>query len=165
MPNESCLSEYSVLAALHSQLQGLMDSTDQRVREVGLQRTKFRLLIALKQQSSGAPATIGSLVDALQSDRATVVGLVDELVRQRFVTRERDRTDRRRFLVSLTPAGDDWLKPLVEGDLRELAAAGPGLLRTLRLALTHAVAVVDRPAPPPPDVSDFAWQAIGATPI
>jgi DNA-binding MarR family transcriptional regulator len=165
MANESCFSEYSVLAAFHSQLQRLMDSTETRVREAGLQRTKFRLLIAIKEQPAGAPATIGGLSEALKIDRQSIVELVDELVRQRFVTRERDRSDRRRFLIALTPAGQDWLQPLVEGDLRELAAAGPSLLRTLRAAHAHATAVAERPAPPRPDVADFAWQAVGAAPI
>ena len=166
MANEFCLSEYWALGALHDQLQRVMDGTDHRAKEAGLQRTKFRLLIAIGRQPAGVPATIGGLAEALDMDRTAVVELVDELARQRFVVRERDRTDRRRFLISLTPAGEDWLKPLVEGDLRELAAAGPGLLRALRTVMAHAVATADRSQPPVREnVADFAWRSVGAAPI
>lgn len=166
MANEFCLSEYWALAAFHDQLQRVMDGTDHRAREAGLQRTKFRLLIAIGRQPSGVPATIGGLAQALEMDRTAVVELVDELARQRFVVRERDRTDRRRFLISLTPTGEEWLKPLIEGDLRGLAAAGPGLVRALRTVMAHAVATAGRPpAHAPADVADFAWRTVGPAPI
>ena len=165
MANEFCLSEYWALAAFHDALQRVMDGTDHRAREAGLQRLKFRMLIAIKRQPSEEPATIGLLAEALAMDRTAVTELVEELVRQRFVVRERDRTDRRRFLITLTPAGDEWLKPLVQGDLRELAAAGPGLLRALRTVMAHAGAITERSVQPRADVADFAWRAVGSAPI
>jgi DNA-binding MarR family transcriptional regulator len=166
MANEFCLSEYWALATLHDQLQRVMDGTEHRAREAGLQRIKFRLLIAIRRQPADVPATIGGLAEALDMDRTAVVELVDELARQKFVVRERDRTDRRRFLISITPAGDEWLKPLVEGDLRELAAAGPGLMRALRTVMTHAATTAERGrSMPRADVADFAWRALGPAPI
>jgi MarR family transcriptional regulator, lower aerobic nicotinate degradation pathway regulator len=43
-------------------------------------------------------------------DRTTMVGLVDDLERHGYATRERDETDRRRYVVSLTAAGGHALR-------------------------------------------------------
>src|SRR3954452_11214794 len=76
MPED--MSSYSALAAFHTQLQRLVDSIDQRTREAGLQRTKLRMLLAIRREPSAA--TIGLLADALDIDRNTVVDIVDGLV-------------------------------------------------------------------------------------
>jgi DNA-binding MarR family transcriptional regulator len=166
MATEFYLSEYSALATFHDQLQRLLNGTDQRAKEAGLQRTKFRMLMAIKRQATETPATIGTLSDALKMDRNAVAELVDELTRQRFVVREKDRLDRRRVLISLTPAGEAWLAPLVEGDLKDLAAAGPDLMRALRMVLAHAITTVENSrVQPRADVGDFAWRAVGPAPI
>jgi DNA-binding MarR family transcriptional regulator len=158
------MTSYAALAAFHTQLQRLVDSTDQRTREAGLQRTKLRMLLAIRRQP--AAATIGALAQALNIDRTTVVEVVDELVRQGFVTRQRDPHDRRRFLISLTPTGHEWIGPVVEGELRELASAGPELLRTLRAVIAHASAHVARPCTETRlDVADFVWRGTGVAAI
>jgi len=153
-------SSYSALAAFHTQLQRLVDSIDQRTREAGLQRTKLRMLLAIRRQASAV--TIGMLADALEIDRNTVVEIVDELGRQGFVTRDRDPHDRRRFLISLTPTGSAWIGPVVDGELRELAAAGPELLRALRAVMAHAAAHAARAGDDTRlDVGDFVWRGTG----
>jgi DNA-binding MarR family transcriptional regulator len=160
------MTSYSALAAFHTQLQRLVDSTDQRTREVGLQRTKLRMLLALRRQGPPARVTIGVLADALGIDRNTVVEIIDDLARQGFVTRQRDPHDRRRFLIALTPTGEAWIAPVVEGELRELAVAGPELLRTLRAVIAHAAAHVARPCTETRlDVSDFVWRGAGVATI
>jgi len=158
MPED--ISSYSALAAFHTQLQKLVDSIDQRTREAGLQRAKLRMLLAIRRQA--AAATIGVLADALQIDRNTVVEIVDELVRQGFVARDRDPHDRRRFLISLTSTGAEWIGPVVDGELRELAAAGPELLRSLRAVIAHASAHQARSGTDTRlDVGDFVWRGTG----
>jgi DNA-binding MarR family transcriptional regulator len=161
------MTSYSALAAFHTQLQRLVDSTEQRTREAGLQRTKLRMLLAIRRQPAAAgSATIGVLAKTLDIDRNVVVEIVDELVRQGFVTRQRDPQDRRRFLIALTAAGDEWIAPIIEGELRELATAGPELLRTLRAVIAHASAHVARSCTESRlDVADFVWRGTGVATI
>ena len=68
-----------------------------------------RHLIALKLLSEHGPATQQGLADALSLDPSNVVGLLNELEDRELIVRRRDRSDRRRHIVELSPLGQDEL--------------------------------------------------------
>ena len=70
--------------------------------ETGLTPYHFAVLLSLAEDSHD---TQGAIADALGYDRGQMVGLLDDLEERGFVERRRDPADRRRQLVSTTPAG------------------------------------------------------------
>jgi DNA-binding MarR family transcriptional regulator len=84
------------------------------------------------------------LADALHLDRTNVVGLLNELEDRGLVMRERDRADRRRHFVKITPPGmralergEQQLGPIED---RVLAALTEQERETLHELLLRAVA-------------------------
>jgi DNA-binding MarR family transcriptional regulator len=123
-----------------------------------------RQLVALNLLHEHGPLSQQALGEALTLDPSNVVGLLNELEERGLITRQRDPADRRRHIVSLSPAGqaelattggqltaieDDVLKalsPAERATLYELLqrAVGPGS------AGTAANACKAGPYPPPP---------------
>jgi len=159
MTDELYAPDYTALAVFHDQLHRVMGRTERTMRQAGLDSPAFMALLAIKNQTQKNTATISTLAKALQMDRNAASAILDELVRRGFVSRTRDGVDRRRMLVTLTPAGEAWLRPLAGDALRELTTLGPELLRSLRVVVAHAVARANRPAPQThSDIESFAWR-------
>ncbi|HSZ40765.1 MAG TPA: MarR family transcriptional regulator [Trebonia sp.] len=69
-----------------------------------------RHLIAIKLLRDHGPMTQHALGAALRLDPSNVVGLLNELEERGLIERRRDPADRRRHIVSLSPAGADSLE-------------------------------------------------------
>jgi DNA-binding MarR family transcriptional regulator len=108
----------------------LVGQTDKRAQaliaraleDAGLRRQHFAVLTSLAEQGEASQAALGR---RLSIDRSDLHAILEELERDRLVARVRDANDRRRNVVTLTPAGRLGLKRLdarVDTAQRELLA-------------------------------------------
>jgi DNA-binding MarR family transcriptional regulator len=85
------------------------ERTMEAYEAIGASPYHYSVLAVLEE---GARDTQAKIADALGYDRSWLVGLLDELEEGGFIERKRDTEDRRRHLVSLTPAGKKRLAQL-----------------------------------------------------
>jgi DNA-binding MarR family transcriptional regulator len=104
------------------------------LEETGLSSYHHAILALLDEEPRETQAMIA---DALGFDRSHLVGVLDELEERGLIERRRDPDDRRRHLVSLTPAGkvaltqlravakrvdDEFFEPLDAAERKTLTA-------------------------------------------
>jgi DNA-binding MarR family transcriptional regulator len=121
----------------------IKDRTMAALEPTGLSPYDHSVLALLEEEPRETQAMIA---DALGYDRSHLVGVLDDLEERSLIERRRDPSDRRRHLVTLTPAGKETLTRLrsiagqVEDEfLAPLDAEERDTLKTLlqRLAAHH----------------------------
>lgn len=119
------------------------EQSHEAYEEAGLHPYHHAILAVLDE---GSRETQGAIAETLAYDKGQLVGLLDELEGDGLIERRRDTVDRRRQLVSITPAGrktlerlrglskeleDDFLTPLSASERKQLHAL------LLRVASEH----------------------------
>lgn len=80
----------------------------------GITQAEGHILSLLAQSH---PRTVGELHEGLAHKRSTLTSILDRLAERKLITREASPTDRRTFLIDLTPQG----KRVAQGTLGLLA--------------------------------------------
>jgi MarR family transcriptional regulator, lower aerobic nicotinate degradation pathway regulator len=115
-----------------------------RVEELGYELYDYSVLAILAEGSRQTQATIA---DALAVDPSRLVALLDGLEERGTIVRQRDPLDRRRHVVSITPAGEKelaQLRKIVRGLEEEfLAPLDADERKTLHELLTRIACVSD----------------------
>jgi MarR family transcriptional regulator, lower aerobic nicotinate degradation pathway regulator len=96
----------------------------QALAEQGVRRQHFAVLTALAEEGAVSQAALGR---RLWIDRSDLHAIINELEGAKLVARIRDKHDRRRNLVKLTPAGTRALRRLDD----QVEAAQRALLEPL----------------------------------
>ena len=135
-------------SALHSTARGWRQALDRRLKHLGISQAGW-MAIAVAAKAK-APLSQSELADKLGVEGATMVAMIDRLVKAGFVSREPSQTDRRVNRVELTEAGNHlYTKLRIEADTfrRELLAGiDPQQLEAATTLLEHLQSILENRA-------------------
>ena len=126
------LSDYQALAEFRYQIRRFLHFSEQVVKQAGLERGQYQLMLAIKGMPPGVRPRIRELATRMEIRHHSAVELVNRLEAGGFVHRSRAEDDRREVLLALTPKGDRILGELALHHHDELRSAGPELVSALR---------------------------------
>jgi MarR family transcriptional regulator for hemolysin len=133
--------------ALHNSARSWRLALDRRLKHLGVSQASWLTIAVVARASS--PLSQSELADRLGVEGATMVAMIDRLVRAGFVLRVPSSTDRRVKKVALTENGTRLygnLKSEADTFRRELlAAVDAQRLRIATELLEQLQAILDRP--------------------
>lgn len=130
--------DYQALAELRFQIRRFLRFSERVAKSADIEPQQYQALLALKGLPPDKKPTIGELAERLQIQHNSTVELVDRLVERRLVERQRDTTDQRYVMLTLTAQGETLLQQLARTHRTELQTIGPALLRTLETILASS---------------------------
>jgi DNA-binding MarR family transcriptional regulator len=120
-------AEYETIAAFRHMLRHFLATTDRNAAAAGLTQQQYLAMLVLK--ADRGVVTIRLLAERMLVKHHSAVGLVDRLVRQKLVRRERIEGDRRQVGLRLTAHGTRVFLKLANAQREELRRIGPDLGR------------------------------------
>jgi DNA-binding MarR family transcriptional regulator len=126
------LSDYQALAEFRYQIRRFLHFSEQVVKQAGLERGQYQLMLAIKGMPAGVRPRIRELANRMQIRHHSAVELVNRLEAGGFVHRARARDDRREVLLAMTAKGERVLAELALHHRDELRTAAPDLVTALR---------------------------------
>lgn len=126
------LSDYQALAEFRFQIRQFLHFSEQAVKQAGLERGQYQLMLAIKGIPEGVRPRIRELAGRLQIQHHSAVELINRLEVRGLVGRKRALNDRREVLAELTPKGERILAELALHHHEQLQSRAPTLVTTLR---------------------------------
>ncbi len=126
------VSDYQALAEFRYQIRRFLHFSEQAVKNAGVHRVQYQLMLAIKGIPDGVRPRIGELARRLEIRHHSAVELVNRLEARGLVRRSRAKDDRREVLLTLTPRGQKLLAELALHHHQELRSTGPELVAALQ---------------------------------
>jgi DNA-binding MarR family transcriptional regulator len=130
--------DYQTLAEWRYQIRRFLRFSEQAARSAGIEPQQYQLLLALKGLPEDRKPTIGELAERLQLQHNSTVELINRLVEHDLVERQRDESDQRHVIITLTLHGEKILQHLALYHQAELQTIGPVLLQALEIILAQS---------------------------
>ncbi len=136
---------------IHQLARGTRRRIEQAIAPTGLRPTELLVLQHLRERGPSAQQTLTELIGI---DATNLVAVLNSLEDQSLIERRRDRADRRRAIIALSPPGEHVLADLdlslLHIDDQILAPLTGTERRTLHALLAKAVKHIGPECPPPP---------------
>lgn len=123
--------DYAALARWRHVLRQFSAFSASAAQAAGLPPQQHQAILAIKGQAEGT-VTVGALAEMLLITPHAATELVDRLCAGRLLTRRKDASDRRRFILALTPKAERILHSLSVIHLQEIRQQAQALFDILR---------------------------------
>lgn len=120
-------TDYRRLAVFRHALRRFLAFSEAAARRAGITPQQHQALLAIKGALDPAAVTVGDLAKLLLLRPHSAAELVDRMVRSRLLIKSAGGNDRRRVVLSLTPAAERTLRALSAAHIRELRQSAPVL--------------------------------------
>jgi DNA-binding MarR family transcriptional regulator len=126
--------DYEALARFRQALRNFMAFSDSMLESAGLGPRRYQAMLAVRARAGGERLSVGELADLLLIKPNTAAELVNRLEDAGLVERVRDRMDKRRALLTLTPEGARRLDEVAQHHLAKLEESRAAFLKLFQMA-------------------------------
>lgn len=119
--------DYEALATFRYALRKFFRFSEEAAARAGISTRQYQAMLTIRGFPGRDEVTVGEIAEWLQIRHHSAVGLVDRLVLQKLVVRERGKQDKRHVFIRLTPKGKWILEKLAILHKKELKRLRPQL--------------------------------------